>query len=205
LSNYAKPDSWTLKALKEGYPARSVYKLREIAEKFALFSRGTNAPVHVLDLGAAPGSWSLYLLRALKGNIDLTACDLSPLTAECGKDLFSGDNFTFIRGDFTGDETRAAILKKAPFDVIVSDAAPATTGNRLVDTARSEELAAVTLRYAETALREGGSLVVKLFQGGTTADFLREAKPLFATCRTFKPKACRPGSFETYFTGIGKK
>ena len=201
MSNYAKPDSWTIKASKEGYPARSVYKLREIAEKYSLFSRGTNASFRVLDLGAAPGSWSLYLLRALKGRIDLTACDLLPLAA----DLFSGGNFMFIRGDFTKPEIRNAILEKAPFDVIVSDAAPATTGNRLIDTARSEELASTALRYAETALREGGSLVVKLFQGGTTADFLREVKPLFVKCRAFKPKACRPGSFETYFTGIGKR
>jgi 23S rRNA (uridine2552-2'-O)-methyltransferase len=205
LSNYAKPDFWTLKALKEGYPARSVYKLREIAEKHPLFPRRTNAPLRVLDLGAAPGSWSLYLLRTFKGRIALTACDLSPLTAEYGKDAFSDSGFTFIQGDFTGDETRAAILEKAPFDVIVSDAAPATTGNRLVDTARSEELASAALRYAETALQEGGNLAVKLFQGEATADFLREARPLFADCRTFKPKACRPESFETYFTGLGKK
>jgi 23S rRNA (uridine2552-2'-O)-methyltransferase len=203
LSNYAKPDFWTLKALKEGYPARSVYKLREIAEKYPIFLR-KNASLRVLDLGAAPGSWSLYLLRMFMGKIDLTSCDLLPLTAECGKDLFSGGNFTFIRGDFTGEETRTVILEKAPFDVIVSDAAPATTGNRLVDTARSEELAVAALRYAEGALREGGNLVVKLFQGGATADFLREAKPLFAKHHTFKPKVCRPESFETYFIGTGK-
>ncbi|MDR1469519.1 MAG: RlmE family RNA methyltransferase [Spirochaetaceae bacterium] len=205
MSNYAKPDYWTVKALKEGYPARSVYKLREIAEKYALFSRGTSAPLRVLDLGAAPGSWSLYLLRAFKGRIDLAACDLSPLSAAYGKDLFAGGNFTFIQGDFTGDPARAAILAKAPFDVMVSDAAPATTGNRLVDTARSEELASTALRYAETALREGGSLVVKLFQGGATAEFLKEAKPLFAKCHTFKPKACRPESFETYFIGLKRQ
>jgi 23S rRNA (uridine2552-2'-O)-methyltransferase len=204
LSNYAKPDFWTLKALKEGYPARSVYKLREIAEKYPLFSRA-NAPLRVLDLGAAPGSWTLYLLRTFTGRIALTSCDLSPLSAEYGTDFLSDDSLTFIRGDFTGDKTRAALLEKAPFDAIVSDAAPATTGNRLVDTARSEELAVAALGYAETALREGGSLVVKLFQGSATADFLREAKPLFAKCHTFKPKASRPESFETYFTGIGKR
>jgi 23S rRNA (uridine2552-2'-O)-methyltransferase len=204
LSDYAKPDFWTLKALKEGYPARSVYKLREIAEKYPLFPQGTSASLRVLDLGAAPGSWSLYLLRAFKGKIDLTSCDIAPLTTEYGKDVFSGGNFTFIRGDFTGNETRNAILEKAPFDVIVSDVAPATTGNRLIDTARSEELAFTVLRYAEAALQKGGGLVVKLFQGGTTADFLREAALFFAKCHIFKPKVCRPKSFETYFIGIGK-
>jgi 23S rRNA (uridine2552-2'-O)-methyltransferase len=204
LPDYAKPDFWTLKALKEGYPARSVYKLRELAEKYPLFPRGASISLRVLDMGAAPGSWSLYLLRTFRGKINLTSCDLVSLTAEYGKDIFSGDNFTFIQGDFTGNKTRNAIFEKAPFDVIVSDAAPATTGNRLVDTAHSEELAFTVLCYAETALRDGGNLVVKLFQGGTTANFLREAASFFAKCHVFKPKVCRPASFETYFIGIGK-
>jgi 23S rRNA (uridine2552-2'-O)-methyltransferase len=205
LPNYAKPDFWTMKALKEGYPARSVYKLREIAEKYALFSRGTNTLLRVLDLGAAPGSWSLYLLRMFKGKINLTACDLAPLTTEYGKDFFSESNFMFIRGDFTETETWNVIFENVPFDVIISDAAPATTGNRLVDTAHSENLASVVLHYAETMLREGGSLVVKLFQGEATTDFLQEARPLFAKGHMFKPKVCRSESFETYFVGIGKR
>jgi 23S rRNA (uridine2552-2'-O)-methyltransferase len=204
LSNYAKPDAWTRKALKEGYPARSVYKLQELAEKYKIFSLKSNGPLRVLDLGAAPGSWSLYLLRTLKNNIDLTACDLSPLSAEYGKDFFSAANFCFIQGDFTGGPAQNAILEKAPFDVIVSDAAPATTGNRLVDTARSEELVSAVLEYAERTLRPDGRLVVKLFQGSATADFPQKAGRLFEKCHTFKPKACRAESFETYFTGIGK-
>jgi 23S rRNA (uridine2552-2'-O)-methyltransferase len=205
LSNYAKPDAWTRKALKEGYPARSVYKLQELAGKYKLFSLKSNRPLRVLDLGAAPGSWSLYLLRTMKHGIDLTSCDLSPLSAEYGKDFFSGDNFTFIQGDFTSEPVDNAILEKMPYDVIVSDAAPATTGNRLVDTARSEELVSAVLGYAEKALRPGGSLVVKLFQGGATADLLRKAGHLFDKCHTFKPAACRTESFETYFTGMGKR
>jgi 23S rRNA (uridine2552-2'-O)-methyltransferase len=199
LSNYTKPDAWTRKALQEGYPARSVYKLQELAEKYKIFSQKTNAPLRVLDMGAAPGSWSLYLLRTMK-NVDLTACDLSPLSAS---HFFSGDNFCFIQGDFTSEQVRSAIEQKAPFDIIVSDAAPATTGNRLVDTARSEELVSAVLDYAAKTLRPGGRLVVKLFQGSATADVLKKTAPLFDTCRTFKPKACRSESFETYFIGIG--
>jgi 23S rRNA (uridine2552-2'-O)-methyltransferase len=202
LSNYAKPDAWTRKAIKEGYPARSVYKLQELAEKYKIFSPQSNGPLRVLDLGAAPGSWSLYLLRTLKNNIDLTSCDLSPLSA--GYSDFSAANFCFIQGDFTGGPAQNAILEKAPFDVIVSDAAPATTGNRLVDTARSEELVSAVLEYAVRTLRPGGRLVVKLFQGGATADFPRKAARLFAKSHTFKPKACRAESFETYFIGIGR-
>jgi 23S rRNA (uridine2552-2'-O)-methyltransferase len=190
--------------LKEGYPARSVYKLQELAEKYKIFAPKSNTPLRVLDLGAAPGSWSLYLLRTMKAKIDLASCDLSPLTTEYGKDFFSGGNFTFIQGDFTSSQIRNAILEKAPFDVVISDAAPATTGNRLVDTARSEELADGVLNYAQTALCPGGNLVIKLFQGGATADFQRNAGTLFAKPHTFKPKACRSESFETYFVGIGK-
>jgi 23S rRNA (uridine2552-2'-O)-methyltransferase len=204
LSNYAKPDAWALKASKEGYPARSVYKLQELAEKYKLFSPKSNGPLRVLDLGAAPGSWSLYLLRALKNNIDLTSCDLSPLSAEYGKQFFSGANFSFIQGDFTTASVQNAIREKAPFDVIASDAAPATTGNRLVDTARSEELVSAVLDYAEKSLRPGGRLVVKLFQGEATANLLRNASRLFEKSHTFKPKACRAESFETYLIGIRK-
>jgi 23S rRNA (uridine2552-2'-O)-methyltransferase len=205
LSNYAKPDSWTVKALKEGYPARSVYKLQELVEKYPLFSRKTNAPLRTLDLGAAPGSWSLYLLRAMRAKIILTACDLSPLSREYGQDFFADAHFHFIQGDFTGGQTKNAILEQGPFDVIISDAAPATTGNRLVDTARSEELAECVLQYAETALRSSGNLVVKLFQGDATTGFSRRAGKIFGKSGTFKPKACRSESFETYFVGIGKK
>jgi 23S rRNA (uridine2552-2'-O)-methyltransferase len=205
LSNYTKPDAWTRKALQEGYPARSVYKLQELGEKYTIFSQKTNVPLRVLDMGAAPGSWSLYLLRTLKNNIDLTACDLSPLSAAHGKAFFSGDNFCFIQGDFTSEQVRSTIQQKAPFDIIVSDAAPATTGNRLVDTARSEALVSAVLDYAEKTLRPGGHLVVKLFQGSATADMLRKTAPLFDKCHTFKPKACRSESFETYFIGIGKR
>jgi 23S rRNA (uridine2552-2'-O)-methyltransferase len=181
-----------------------VYKLQELAARYPLFSLKTGSPLHVLDLGAAPGSWSLYLLRTKEKKINLTSCDLSPLSAEHGRDFFSGDNFSFIQGDFTGEQVEKAIREKGPFDVIISDAAPATTGNRLVDTARSEELAAVVLRYAENTLLPGGNLVVKLFQGGATADFQRNAGLLFGKSHTFKPKACRSESFETYFVGIGK-
>jgi 23S rRNA (uridine2552-2'-O)-methyltransferase len=204
LSNYTKPDAWTRKALQEGYPARSVYKLQEIGEKYKIFSQKTKIPLRVLDMGAAPGSWSLYLLRTMKRNIDLTACDLSPLSATHGTVFFSGGNFCFIQGDFTGESVRNAIREKAPFDLIVSDAAPATTGNRLVDTARSEELVSAVLDYAEKTLRSGGHLVVKLFQGSATADMIKNTAHLFNKCNTFKPKACRSESFETYFIGIGK-
>jgi 23S rRNA (uridine2552-2'-O)-methyltransferase len=81
MSNYDKADFWAQKAQKEGYPARSVYKLQEIDEKFGVFRKNKNGiKLNILDLGAAPGSWSLYLLKKYAASIKLTSCDLCPLS-----------------------------------------------------------------------------------------------------------------------------
>ncbi|GAB1483523.1 hypothetical protein MASR2M78_23390 [Treponema sp.] len=106
MSSYAKLDHWSLKAQKEGYPARSVYKLKEMDEKFSLFRfprSGNTAPsaasFRVLDIGAAPGSWSLYALRKMAGLGFLASVDLAPLSRVYDKGLFEGENFFFVQGD----------------------------------------------------------------------------------------------------------
>ena len=215
MADYKKPDFWSLRAQREGYPARSVYKLKEMDEKFGLLgnpgSGGPGAGVfRVLDLGAAPGSWSLYALRKFsekKGGppVFLTAVDLAPLSAQRGGALFEGDRFSFIQGDMTAPEIREAVLVRGPFSLVLSDAAPATTGNRAVDTLRSLYLAETALAYAESALERGGALVVKVFQGGDTQGLLKKIRGLFATGKSFKPQACRSESFEIYYLGLGKK
>jgi 23S rRNA (uridine2552-2'-O)-methyltransferase len=206
MTNYGKPDHWSLKAQKEGYPARSVYKLEEMDEKFGLLrTPGRGGALKALDLGAAPGSWSLYTLRKLGSRCLLTAVDLSPLSRQYDRGLFDGENCRFIRGDITAPEIREAILENGPFDLIISDAAPATMGNRSVDTLRSLGLAEAVLDYAETALVKGGKLVVKVFQGGDTASALERIRKLFDSGKSFKPKACRSESFETYYVGLGRK
>ncbi|MDR1617779.1 MAG: RlmE family RNA methyltransferase [Treponema sp.] len=204
---YKKPDYWALKAQKEGYPARSVYKLAEMDEKFGLLT-GLRNGGRVLDLGAAPGSWSLYVLRKCAeyggaAGVSLTAADLTPLS--CGGRGPGGDNFFFIQGDITTAEIREAILRRGPYRLLLCDAAPATSGNRSLDTLRSLELAETALGYAETALEEGGSMAVKIFQGGESPAILARIRELFSNSRSFKPKACRGSSFETYYLGIGKK
>jgi 23S rRNA (uridine2552-2'-O)-methyltransferase len=201
MANYEKPDTWSIKAQKEGYPARSVYKLKEMDEKFRLIP----ARVRALDLGAAPGSWSLYTLRKLAGAGFLAAADLSPLSRQYDHGLVGGDNFSFIQGDITQAEIRETLLGKGPYSLLMSDAAPATTGNRSVDTLRSLGLAEAVLDYAEAALEKGGNLVVKVFQGGDTAGILKKIRELFASGRAFKPIACRRESFETYYLGLGRK
>ena len=121
-------DHYSLQAQKEGYPARSVYKLQEIQDRFQVFPREGR----ILDVGAAPGSWSLYVLRNTGPGAVLAAVDLKPLAA-AGED----PRFHFIQGDFFAPENLEAFLGWGPYDTILSDAAPATTGNRTVDTSRS--------------------------------------------------------------------
>ncbi|GHV49006.1 ribosomal RNA large subunit methyltransferase E [Spirochaetia bacterium] len=224
MANYEKLDHWSLKAQKEGYPARSVYKLKEMDEKFGLLpagraggrgksgadsgnqsTEGGRSPFRVLDLGAAPGSWSLYALRKLGSGIFLSAADLSPLSRQYDKGLFDADNVFFIQGDITAAETREALISHGPYALVMSDAAPATTGNRSVDTLRSLGLAEAVLDYAEAALEKGGNLALKVFQGGDTAEILKRIRELFKTGKSFKPAACRSESFETYYLGLDRR
>jgi len=222
MADYSKPDHWSQKAQKEGYPARSVYKLKEIDEKFGLiksgFVKNAYSPFRVLDLGAAPGSWSLYLLRKIPlkpGALEtsgaepiapmLVSVDLAPLSRQYDEGLFDRPDFLFLQGDFTSGEIREAIVSHGPYSLVVSDAAPFTTGNRSVDTLRSLDLAETALYYAETTLAKGGSLVIKVFQGGDTGKLLKAIRGLFETGKSFKPQACRAGSFETYYLGLGRK
>jgi 23S rRNA (uridine2552-2'-O)-methyltransferase len=200
MANYTKPDFWALKAQKEGYPARSVYKLKGLDERFGLFKARDNGQIRVLDLGAAPGSWSLYVLRRFGKRVSLTAADISPLSP--AYQLFT--KACFVQGDITAPETRDAILSHSPFDLVMSDAAPATTGHCSVDTLRSLVLAETALEYAEAGLVKGGNLVVKVFQGGDTATLLKRIRELFETGKGFKPEACRRESFETYYVGLCK-
>ena len=130
-NSYAKPDFWSQKAFKEGYPARSVYKLEEMDKKFGLLKGASK----VLDLGSAPGSWTVWLLRNIREGGSVVSVDLNPLA----KDV-KADNLTFIQGDLLSADVRTQIEAKGPYDLGVCDAAPLTTGNRTVDTARSTAL-----------------------------------------------------------------
>ena len=188
-------DHYTKRAQREGYPARSVYKLEEIQRKFSLIAPGN----HVLDIGASPGSWTLYAVRKLIGksgavvSVDLKPLGLNPIPKQV----------TFLQGDAFEPPVSPSVIELGPYDVIISDAAPSTTGNRTVDTARSEQLAYQLLQLAEEALKPGGSLVLKLFQGGGERDLLQQMGEVFDRAKSFKPKACRDNSFELFLIGTG--
>ena len=195
-NSYEKPDYWSQKAFSEGYPARSVYKLKEMDEKFGMIKKNCN----VLDLGAAPGSWTTFLLRNLGEGGQVTSCDLNPLAKNV-----RGENLFFLQGDLNDASIRRQIKERGPFDLVVCDAAPLTTGNRIVDTARSEQLVEMAIWYGETMLKKGGNFCVKIFQNGDQQKFLKKMRELFNLAKGFKPEACRSESFETVLVGIGRK
>lgn len=195
-SSYGKPDFWTNKAKAEGYPARSVYKLAEIDEKFRILRAGGR----YLDVGAAPGSWSLWILRKLAGKGFLAAVDLQPLGMTP-----PFDNFRFVRGDLYADAVRSELISLGPYDAVLSDAAPATTGNRLVDQGASESIVESVVAWSYDCLAPGGAFVAKIFQGGAERDLMNALRDRFQVVRGFKPKACRAESFETYLVATGFK
>lgn len=187
-------DHYTLRAHKEGYPARSVYKLEEINEKNQIIKVGDT----VLDVGAAPGSWTLYTHRQLiKGKGLIVAVDLNPL--ELNAIPHTVISYT---GDAFSPEIREKLISHGPYDAIISDAAPKTTGVRTVDTSRSEYIGEQILLLAEEHLTRGGNLVFKLFQGGGEQELLTKMRSLFAKAKILKPKASRQDSFEIFLIGL---
>lgn len=190
-------DYYTLLARKEGYPARSVYKLKEIQDTFSIIKRGDI----VLDVGSAPGSWTLFIYRQiLKGTGKIVSVDLNKIELTLDSNVI-----TFFQGDAFSEEIMYKLLDLGPYDSIVSDAAPMTTGNRTVDTARSEYLVSNVISLAEKILKKNGNLVLKVFQGSSMKEIQDKMKSVFSKVKQIKPKACRNDSFEIYMVGLNKK
>jgi 23S rRNA (uridine2552-2'-O)-methyltransferase len=184
-----KQDHYSKKAKQEGYAARSVYKLIEIQEKFQIIKKGCN----VLDIGASPGSWSSYAAVKLKASV--VAVDIKPLKQK----TISGVHF--IQSDIFHSGVEESLKSYAPFHAVISDAAPSTTGNRMVDTYCSLEIAYRVLDLSLLFLLPDGHIVLKIFQGGEERQLLLKMKEVFSNVRAFKPSACRSESFEIYLIG----
>ena len=195
-NSYSQPDFWSQKAFREGYPARSVYKLEEINKKFGMLKKCRT----VLDLGAAPGSWTTWLLRNIDSSGKVVSCDLNPLAK-----TVTADNLVFFQGDLLSEEIREKITAEGPYDLVVCDAAPLTTGNRTIDTLRSKSLVEMAIWYAQQMLKPGGNFCVKIFQNGDQQKLLMKMRETFTQAKGFKPEACRSESFETYLIGLNKK
>lgn len=195
MSNRSRPDHFTLKAKKMGYPARSVFKLEEMQKKWTLMRKGMS----VLDVGAAPGSWTLYALKTLAANGRVTAVDLKPLTIKSP----TGSTLRFLQGDVFTPESAEFLAEGGPYGCVLSDAAPATSGNRLVDSRKSFDLVMRIIDLAEKNLAPKGNLVVKIFPGGDENEVRDRIRELFREMKIFKPKAVRSESMETYMIGMG--
>ena len=151
-------------------------------------------------MGSAPGSWTTWLLRNLDESGKVVSVDLNSLS----KDV-KGSNLVFFQGDLLSEEIREQITQQGPYDLVVCDAAPLTTGNRTIDTLRSKSLVEMAIWYAQTMLRTGGNFCVKIFQNGDQQKLLMKMREIFTQAKGFKPEACRSESFETYLIGINKK
>ena len=191
---YKGPDRFTIAAKQQGYPARSVFKLEEIDRRIKLLRPG----MRVLDLGATPGSWMLYAAQKIGRNGKLLAVDLNPIEVPVP------DNASFVLGDALAldNDTLAAF---APYDVVLSDMAPNTTGNRLGDQTRSFELFMRALAVAEKLLKPGGSFVGKIFMGEDFATAKKAVKRVFDEERALRPEGTRTSSYELFLVGLAKK
>lgn len=188
-------DHYFLKAKQENYPARSVYKLQEIDKRFTLLKSGQN----VLDLGAAPGSWTIWAAHKVGGAGRVLGVDLQDT-----RQAFPA-NARFLRQDVFSDDPAflEAIAALALFDVVLSDMAPSTTGIKFTDQARSLELCERVRELALRWLAPGGSFVAKIFEGPDVKAYTDSLRPLFETVKAFKPKSSRSESKEIFVVALG--
>ncbi|MGD0675721.1 MAG: RlmE family RNA methyltransferase [Polyangiaceae bacterium] len=190
---YAKPDRFTRAAKDAGFPARSVFKLEEIDRRVRLLRPG----MRVLDLGAAPGSWALYAARKI-GHGKILAVDLEPLR------ISLPPNASFVQGDAISIDN-ADLGGLAPYDVVLSDMAPKTTGNRITDQTRSYDLFMRALAIAGTFGARGGSFVGKIFMSDDLPLARTEVRRLYDGERLVRPEGTRAVSTEIFVIGTGKR
>lgn len=192
---YAKPDRFTRAAKEAGFPARSVFKLEEIDRRTGLFSRGSG--MRVLDLGAAPGSWAMYAARKIGESGKLLAVDLEPLGATLPA------NAVFARGDAL-TLANEELSRFAPYDVVLSDMAPRTTGSRVTDQTRSFELFMRALAIAAALGAPGSAFVGKIFMSEDLPAARAELRRLYTTERLIRPEGTRTVSMEIFAVGTRK-
>jgi 23S rRNA (uridine2552-2'-O)-methyltransferase len=190
---YKGPDRFTVEAKKQGFPARSVFKLEEIDRRVKLLKPG----MKVLDLGAAPGSWSLYAAQRVGQQGNVLAVDLSELRTPLP--AWS----TFIQADaFDLSDERLSMY--APYDVVLSDMAPSTTGNRLSDQSRSYDLFCRAVDVASKLAKPGGAFVGKIFMGEDFSLARKELRKHFSEEKLIRPEGTRTVSYEIFVIGLGR-
>jgi 23S rRNA (uridine2552-2'-O)-methyltransferase len=187
-------DPYVKEAQRRGYRSRAAFKLIELAEKDKLLRPGMT----VVELGAAPGSWTQVLRERLGPTGRVVAIDLLPMDAIAGA--------VVVRGNFASEEGLSALeqaLNGAPVDLVLSDMAPNLSGIDAADQARSIHLAELALEFAVEQLQHGGALVVKAFQGAGIAGFAEAVRRSFEKVYLRKPKASRDRSREVFVVAKG--
>ncbi|WP_440672481.1 RlmE family RNA methyltransferase [Candidatus Pelagibacter sp. HIMB1715] len=185
--NKQRRDTYVRQSKVDGYRARSAYKLIEINEKFKIFKGGLT----VIDIGAAPGSWSQYANKVSK-NGKLISIDLKKMEP-------IGSSIQ-IQGDFTEEGVQREIKKNttSKVDVVMSDMAVNTTGIKNIDSIQTGELCKEAMVFAKDLLNENGYFISKIFMGGTFNEIVAEGKKYFKEVKVFKPKSSRKDSKESF-------
>ena len=185
--NKQRRDTYVRQSKVDGYRARSAYKLIEIDEKFKIFKGGLS----VVDIGAAPGSWSQYASKIVK-NGRLISIDLKKMDPIV--------NCVQIQGDFTKNETQVEIKKilNVKADVVMSDMAVNTTGIKNLDSIQTGELCKDAMFFAKDILKENGYFISKIFMGETFNEIVADGKKFFKEVKVFKPKSSRKDSKESF-------
>ena len=181
--NKQRRDTYVRQSKVDGYRARSAYKLKEIDEKFKIFKGGMS----VVDIGAAPGSWTQYVAKVVKSG-KIISIDL--------KKMEKIENTLQIQGDFTSVDTQDQIkeyLKKKP-DVVMSDMAVNTTGIKNIDSIQTGELCKEAMVFSKDVISEKGFFISKIFMGSTFNEIVALGKKIFKEVKVFKPKSSRKDS-----------
>jgi 23S rRNA (uridine2552-2'-O)-methyltransferase len=182
-------DPYVQQARRDGWRSRAVYKLEQIDQK----ERILRPDMVCVDVGSAPGSWSQYVTKKLKGRARIVAVDILPMN--------SLPDVDFILGDFLNEAVFIQMLKAIGdegVDLVMSDIAPNITGTRVVDQPRSMYLVELALDLARRVLKPGGNFICKVFQGAGIDEFVIDTRKSFERVKVMKPKASRAGSREVY-------
>ena len=185
--NRQKRDIYVRQSKVDGYRARSAYKLIEIDKKFKIFKNG----MFILDIGAAPGSWSQYASKAIK-NSKIISIDL--------KDMSPINNGIHIKGDFTEPDIQEKIKKNLTkeFDVVMSDMAVNTTGIKNLDSIQTGELCKEAMIFSNKVISSNGYFISKIFMGSTFNEIVALGKKIFREVKVFKPLSSRKESKESF-------
>jgi len=185
--NKQRRDIYVRQSKAEGYRSRAVYKLQEIDEKFKIIKNG----ISLIDLGAAPGSWSQYAAKKIK-NGKILSIDLNEI-----KNI--GNTFQ-LKGDFTDSKYKSEIKEYfgGKVDVVLSDMAVNTTGNKNLDSIYTGELCIGAMNFSKEILCNNGKFISKIFMGSTFNEIVSQAKKIFKESKVFKPAASRKSSKESF-------